>query len=475
MHDKLKKVLLLFFVLLFSQFTSAQFTFETLATASGYTDTQYLCCLIQDSSTGFVTGRNRDDNGICAFGFTLDQRNEHGQVKWSRNYSTGSSSLNSVIRAADGGYYLAGNSDTSGYCNHDQFFLIKTDQLGYPIWTKLYEDSGQYSPGYLHATSDSGVLVAFSIYTNGIHELKFTKYQKNGQVDFIKKKSYTNTSPVIFRNFLNQIYLYFPRYLSQPQVVPKLIKLSENADSINNYTLDTNGIIGLNNLIETYDKHILLIGTKIDSLSATQVTCIQKIDTLGNTIWIKKYPGFQKYRIRDIVSLTDGSFVLGGDTLDNSNFPKHAFMIKINDMGDSIWTKVFRKYSSSAIYSMAVTPDNLLLATGGFEFGYMLKTTTDGLLLSDAQANSKAISSIRIFPQPIQKVGSILITSEKEEYLTIQLLDIFGRLIQTIANSSILPGENKIEWDASEISSGIYFLKIEGENFSETKKVSVMK
>ncbi len=473
MHAKLKKIRLLFFVLLVSQFTSAQFTFETLATSAGYTDTQYLCCLIQDSSTGFVSGRNRDDNGICAFGFSLDQRNEHGQLKWSRHYSTGSSRLHSAIRASDGGYYLAGSSDTSGYCNHDQFFLIKTNQLGYPIWTKLYEDTGQYSSGYLHATADSGVLVAFSIYTNGIHELKFTKYHKNGQVDFIKKKSYANISPVIFRNFLNQIYLYFPRYLSQSQVAPKLIKLSENADSLATYTLDTNGILGLNNLIETNDKHILLIGTKIDSLSATLVTSIQKIDTLGNTIWIKKYPEFQKYRIRDIASLTDGSFVLGGDTLDNSNFSKHAFMIKINALGDSIWTKVFRKYSGSAIYSMAVTPDNLLLAIGGFEFGYMLKTTTDGLLLADEQRNSTTISGIRIFPQPIQKQGSLLFSSSKAQQLTIQLVDIFGRLIQTIANASFLSGENKIEWDASEIPSGIYFLKIQGKNFSETKKLSI--
>jgi hypothetical protein len=104
----------------------------------------------------------------------------------------------------------------------------------------------------------------------------------------------------------------------------------------------------------------------------------------------------------------------------------------------------------------------------------MLKTTTDGLLLADAQANSKAISSIRIFPQPMQKEGSILITTDKAQHLTIQLLDIFGRLIQTIANSSFLPGENKIEWDASEVNSGIYFLKLEVEAFSATKKISII-
>lgn len=83
--------------------------------------------------------------------------------------------------------------------------------------------------------------------------------------------------------------------------------------------------------------------------------------------------------------------------------------------------------------------------------------------------------TIQISPNPITNKSFISFTINQTQNLKINLFDIAGRHTQTIACTQFKEGENKMEWNASNLNSGIYFLKIQGENFSKTQKVNVMK
>ena len=55
-----------------------------------------------------------------------------------------------------------------------------------------------------------------------------------------------------------------------------------------------------------------------------------------------------------------------------------------------------------------------------------------------------------------------------------------GRIVKTLADEEMQEGVQQIEWNATDekgnaVDAGIYFLKVEGENFSETKKLSLIK
>lgn len=60
-------------------------------------------------------------------------------------------------------------------------------------------------------------------------------------------------------------------------------------------------------------------------------------------------------------------------------------------------------------------------------------------------------------------------------FVTLEVYDVLGNEVVTLANEYGEAGRYEIEFDASTLSSGIYFYKIQSENFVETKKMLLIK
>jgi subtilisin-like proprotein convertase family protein len=57
----------------------------------------------------------------------------------------------------------------------------------------------------------------------------------------------------------------------------------------------------------------------------------------------------------------------------------------------------------------------------------------------------------------------------------LKVFDILGREIATLVNEKLKPGTYNVDWDASAYSSGVYFYKLTCGDFSETKKMTLIK
>ena len=62
----------------------------------------------------------------------------------------------------------------------------------------------------------------------------------------------------------------------------------------------------------------------------------------------------------------------------------------------------------------------------------------------------------------------------------IQVFDMNGRLVKTVANTQIQPGAHQLTWNAKDekenaVNAGIYFLKMKTGSYVETKKIVVEK
>ena len=55
------------------------------------------------------------------------------------------------------------------------------------------------------------------------------------------------------------------------------------------------------------------------------------------------------------------------------------------------------------------------------------------------------------------------------------IYNILGREIAVLVTEQLKPGTYEIDWDASQFSSGVYFYQIKTENFTDTKKLILMK
>ncbi|MCF8242240.1 MAG: T9SS type A sorting domain-containing protein [Melioribacteraceae bacterium] len=67
--------------------------------------------------------------------------------------------------------------------------------------------------------------------------------------------------------------------------------------------------------------------------------------------------------------------------------------------------------------------------------------------------------------------------SELKSALQTKLIvyDVLGREIKTLINKPMQPGKYKVEFDASELSSGVYFYTLSSGEFIQTKKFLLLK
>jgi hypothetical protein len=57
----------------------------------------------------------------------------------------------------------------------------------------------------------------------------------------------------------------------------------------------------------------------------------------------------------------------------------------------------------------------------------------------------------------------------------IVIYDLLGHEVAILVNQQLQPGTYEILWDASNYPSGVYFYRIETRNFSDTKKLVLLK
>jgi photosystem II stability/assembly factor-like uncharacterized protein len=79
------------------------------------------------------------------------------------------------------------------------------------------------------------------------------------------------------------------------------------------------------------------------------------------------------------------------------------------------------------------------------------------------------------FPNPFNPSTTINFDVSKSCLVTIKIYDVLGREVETLVNEEKSPGRYKVEFNASNLASGLYFYRMTSNNFSETRKMLLMK
>lgn len=83
------------------------------------------------------------------------------------------------------------------------------------------------------------------------------------------------------------------------------------------------------------------------------------------------------------------------------------------------------------------------------------------------------------YPNPFNPATKILYFVPKSNYVKLTVYDILGNEIQTLVNEIQTAGTYSVTFDASKLSSGVYFYKLQigalGQSFVEVKKMLLMR
>ncbi len=111
--------------------------------------------------------------------------------------------------------------------------------------------------------------------------------------------------------------------------------------------------------------------------------------------------------------------------------------------------------------------------------GTILKSTNGGITgLSNSSVNIPAEFSLsQNYPNPFNPITRIRfsISGQSTAQTFLSVYDVLGNEVAVIVDQNLKPGRYEADWDASSYPSGVYFYKLNAGEFSQTKKMILLK
>lgn len=250
------------------------------------------------------------------------------------------SSNECVQQTSDGGYILLGNTLSFGP-NAPQWtniYLIKTNADGDTLWTKVYGGTEDERGRGVQQTSDGGYII-----------IAMTKSFGAGDWD------------------------------------PYLIK-TDNAGNIQ--WSKTYGGVGYDLVfsgIQTADNGYIICGTTESFGAGNRDVYLVKTDAIGNLMWTKTFGGASADYGRFVEQTTDGGYIIAGQTQSFGAGGTDAYLIKIDSLGNFIWSKTYGgSNSDNAICAKQTIDGGYVMCGSTYSFGagsgdiYVIKTDSIG-------------------------------------------------------------------------------------------------
>jgi hypothetical protein len=93
------------------------------------------------------------------------------------------------------------------------------------------------------------------------------------------------------------------------------------------------------------------------------------------------------------------------------------------------------------------------------------------MLLLRKGGQAKCISGFK----RIRRTTSIEYQIPQEGLVTLRIFDVAGREVATLVNQHNKPGKYNVEFDATNLSSGMYIYQLKANDFISTKKMMLLK
>ena len=102
------------------------------------------------------------------------------------------------------------------------------------------------------------------------------------------------------------------------------------------------------------------------------------------------------------------------------------------------------------------------------------KTTSIGNENNDLNVPVK-FELFQNYPNPFNPTTTIRFDLSKEGNVTLTVYNVMGEVVATLVDKKMTAGKHRVNFDASQLSSGIYFYQMNTDSFVDTKKLILLK
>ncbi len=143
-----------------------------------------------------------------------------------------------------------------------------------------------------------------------------------------------------------------------------LIKIDEDGDTIWTKTYGDSLDESCYSIVPIYDNKYFICGTTNSSGSGNQDVLLMKIDSMGNILWSKTYGGGMDEYAYCVDRTYDNGCIITGKTYSYGNGGSDIYTIKIDSLGDIEWMGLYGSYLDEAGFSVQQTADSGFVVCG---------------------------------------------------------------------------------------------------------------
>ena len=455
---------------------------------------------------------------------------------WSRTYLDGNWAYAfSVEQTTDEGFIICGNTIPFG-STYPDIYLVKTDSIGDTIWTRRYGDNLPQTGHEVHQTGDGGyIIVGLNVPQVYWNDAYLIKTDRNG--DVIWEQTYRfdyDSKGVSVCQTSDGGYALTGDYSDDNDVSFMIVVKTDSMGHEDwRYVLEDYAYSFGWGIVQSDDGNIVLTGRAKTSSQQYTDLFLMKMDLNGDTLWTKTYGGDLTDIGYCITNTTDGGYVIGGSSRSNTS-DADFYLVKTDSVGDTLWTNTFGFSDDEYAYGVDQTSDggyvlagitltdavdnqdcylirtdasgdelwsSIIRGDGRDHFESVQQTNDGGFIVAgdtehydparqfylvkyDSESNivkefaKTQIHDFRLYPpypNPFNVSTAISFELRDAGFVSLEIFDITGREVGSLVSGHQSAGFHQVVFDAKDLTSGVYFARLEAGEFRKTRKMLLVK
>lgn len=425
----------------------------------------------------YVVGSSINDSNITAL---FHKYSPEGNLIYAKNFNS-----NTDIPSFGDFVTLDSNEDPIiGYRqgdNSESSKVTKYSSSGDSIWTVTFaDDTSGYTIKYLLTDQDDNIyacLTQLSPVASNMPTVKtvIAKISKDGEVMWQSFVAGDSPKKIILDKEQNIVLI--------TQHDGRTIKFNSGGDKLwtNDSTNSIYPIQTITDVVVDSKNNIIVTGYEFGNHSLDYRT--KKISPDGAEIWADWFDeGLNDYAMGIAIDDQDNLYVTGISyghdstslcytvTYSADDLPGWVFMF---DLSDSTFEAPIRIFigDSNFVYVAGFTGSGSDQDIFAFKIDY-------GYGLEVRQINNNIPDNFSLsqnYPNPFNPETKINFSIPKGDNVKIEIYDALGRLVDQLVNRYFSAGNYSVDFDASNMSSGIYFYRLISGSFVQMRKAVLLK
>jgi len=324
----------------------------------------------QATDGGYILAGATNSYGAGQSDAYLVKTDAMGNAEWEKTFGgSGVDSAHSVGQTTDGGYILAGATQSYGAGLSD-VYLVKTDAMGNAEWEKTFGGSNHDHAYAVQQTTDGGYILAGATqsYGAGLSDVYLVKTDAMGNAEW--EKTFGGS---------NHDHAYSAQQTADGGYVMAGYTESYGAGSLDVYLVKADAAGNIEwektfggstydfceSVQQTADGGYIIAGATQSYTENWYYAYLVKTDAAGNTEWEKTFGGSGWDEAFSARQTTDGGYIIAGFTDSYGAGGGDIYLVKTDAVGNIEWEKAIGGSYEDYAYRVRQTTDGGYILAGG--------------------------------------------------------------------------------------------------------------